>query len=135
MKPKLKKSFSYFILGLLGFSTACHQTLVMYGTPPPIDTRVSGKVTDVDGNPIQGIQVGGYNRTVLTSADGSYEISGESFQTIRLIFTDIDGPDNGGEFAGQSFTGTFTEADRTGDRSFERTGIDVTMQPEEADAE
>ena len=137
----MKSKFSYLMLGLLGFA-ACHKTdpLVMYGTPHA-DVNVSGKVTDAFGKPITGIKVSmGYGDRLdtLTSADGSYALSSKfGHQEALLIFTDIDGSDNGGEFVADTVDVKFTEDDRTGEGkgwyegSFARTDVDVQLQSAE----
>lgn len=141
MKTSLKKRLSYLLLTLLGFaSAACKEPVDMYGTPRA-DTRVQGKVTDKSGNPIPGIQVrsdGNESKETRTSSDGSYDISTVEFSPeTQLVFTDTDGPENGGQFAEKSVEVTFTEADRTekGDGwykgSFARTGVDVTLEETE----
>lgn len=80
---------------------------VMYGTPT-MDFEVSGKVVNQQSEPIPGIKVSCNDRgndrgngpsSVLTDQDGSFSISG-SAMSARLGFEDIDGPENGGEYAG-----------------------------------
>ena len=113
MKKRIKKRLSFLLLTLLGFSTACEKQkngeppTAMYGTPH-VDIWVGGKVTDKTGTPIE------------TTAD--------------ILFTDTDGPSNGGEFAAQSVPVEFTEADRVSEAdgwcggSFARIGVDVTLE-------
>lgn len=142
MKKRIKKRLSLLALALLGFATACDKEtdppLVMYGTPRA-DFRAQGKVTDSEGNPIKGIRVrsqedGG--KGILTAEDGGYDISGSMFPGhVQLTFTDIDGPDNGGEFTERAVDVKFTQDDRTGkgdgswySGSFAREGIDVTLE-------
>lgn len=103
---------------LLGFATACEnkRTVDMYGTPY-FDYKVKGKVTDKEGAPVKGIEVGSQDAGPVTSeSDGSYELSGRewSFRQTTLTFTDIDGAENGGEFTEKKVTVEFTEADRRG---------------------
>lgn len=56
-----------------------------------------------------------------------------------MIFTDIDGPENGGEFVEKILPVRFTEADRTkaGDGwysgSFARSDEDVTLERKESE--
>lgn len=144
MKKRIKKRLSLLLLALLGFSTACEKLkneenpYAMYGTLHA-DFRARGKVTDNEGHPIRGIQVRSEayeGREILTSEDGSYDISGSMFlKRMRLTFTDIDGPDNGGEFTERAVDVKFTQDDRTGkgdgswyNGSFAREGIDVTLE-------
>ena len=139
MKKRIRKRLSLLALALLGFATACDKKPVdMYGTPRA-DFRARGKVSDNEGRPIRGIQVRSEayeGREILTSEDGSYDISGSMFPNrMRLTFTDIDGPDNGGEFLERAVDVKFTQDDRTGkgdgswySGSFAREGSDVTLE-------
>ena len=144
MKKRIKKRLSFLLLTLLGFSTACEKQKngepppVMYGTPH-VDIWVGGKVTDKTGTPIPGIEVLQQNSPykALTGDDGSYELPGQLFSietTADILFTDTDGPSNGGEFAAQSVPVEFTEADRVSEAegwcggSFARPGVDVTLE-------
>ena len=144
MKKRIKKRRAFLLLTLLGFSTACEKQKngepppVMYGTPH-VDIWVGGKVTDKTGTPIPGIEVLQQNSPykALTGDDGSYELPGQLFSietTADILFTDTDGPSNGGEFAAQSVPVEFTEADRVSEAegwcggSFARTGVDVTLE-------
>ena len=144
MKKRIKKRLSFLLLTLLGFSTACEKQKngepppVMYGTPH-VDIWVGGKVTDKTGATIHGIEVLQQNSPykALTGDDGSYELPGQLFSietTADILFTDTDGPSNGGEFAAQSVPVEFTEADRVSEAegwcggSFARIGVDVTLE-------
>lgn len=92
------------LLALLGFS-ACSEEggdniLPEYGTPT-VDFQIKGQVTDVEGNPIEGIQVitkPAYG--VYTDAEGNFESS--LLQNVamegKLLFEDVDGEANGGTF-------------------------------------
>ena len=93
-----------YILVLLGFATttSCEHIFAIqceYGTPT-MDFEVSGKVVNQDSTPIAGIKVSavGDDVTALTSEDGSFFISGTGWGSF-LMFEDIDGPENGGEYA------------------------------------
>ena len=76
---------------------------------------------------------------VTSGSDGSYELSGRewSFRQTTLTFTDIDGPENGGEFIEKEITVEFTEADRTGkgegwyEGTFARSGVDAALEKKE----
>lgn len=143
MKKRIKKRLSFLLLTLLGFSTACEKLkngetpLDMYGTPH-VDIRVQGRVTDKSGNPIPGLQIrDGSNdeSRVLTSTDGSYDLSNRNgWYETQLIFKDIDGPANGGEFEAQTLEITFTDADLVPEEeggngsSLARTDVDVVLQ-------
>ena len=95
------KRIIYFLLTLLGFgAVACEsQNLVEYGCPYA-DFHVSARVVDSEHNPIAGIEVSqnNYTKYGLTDAEGniSFDYQGMSLDTI--LFTDVDGEANGGEF-------------------------------------
>ena len=144
MKKRIKKRLSFLLLTLLGFSTACEKQkngeppTAMYGTPH-VNIWVGGKVTDKTGTPIPGIEVRQQNSSykAQTGDDGCYELPGQLFSietTADILFTDTDGPSNGGEFAAQSVPVEFTEADRVSEAegwcggSFAHTGVDVTLE-------
>ena len=133
----MKEKLLLAAASLLGFATACEnkRTVDMYGTPY-FDYKVKGKVTDKEGAPVKGIEVGSQDAGPVTSgSDGSYELSGRewSFRQTTLTFTDIDGPENGGEFTEKKVTVEFTEADRTGkgegwyEGTFSRSGVDAAI--------
>lgn len=138
----MKNRFYYFLLSLLGFSTACQTGSIvdMYGTPS-VKLRVQGKVTDAAGTPVKGIEVSADNEAVKVTTDekGNYDLKDTFFPTtgLPLTFTDIDGPENGGEFEPQSLEVTFTEEDRTApggswDKgSFEKSQVDIRMTKKE----
>lgn len=107
MKQTPVTRFFNFILVGLGFTStvSCHLPFmsVMYGTPT-MDFEVSGKVVNQQSEPIPGIKVSCNDRgsgpsSVLTDQDGSFSISGTA-TSAWLGFEDIDGPENGGEYAG-----------------------------------
>lgn len=136
----MKEKLLLAAASLLGFATACEnkETPVMYGTPY-FDYKVKGKVTDKEGAPVKGIEVGSQDAGPVTSgSDGSYELSGREWSgQTTLTFTDIDGPENGGEFAEKVVTVEFTEADRTEkgkgwhEGTFSRSGVDTTLEKKE----
>ena len=107
------KKLIYLLLGLLGF-TACDENGGMgglvceYGTPT-VDFTVKGRVTDKTGNPIKGIvvsskEVSSFSENgvleVVTGEDGGFATQKVKAIGIRgkLVFTDTDGVENGGEF-------------------------------------
>lgn len=132
----MKEKLLLMAASLLGFATACENkdTPVMYGPPPlPVGYKVKGKVTDKAGNPIPGIEVNDKANKITSSSggDGSYELSGEEWShNVTLTFTDIDGPENGGEFATKIIDIEFTGSDYTDD-SFTRTGVDAALDKKE----
>jgi putative lipoprotein (rSAM/lipoprotein system) len=103
------KRLLLFLLTLLGFSSAgCeeHFGVCEYGVPTA-SFSLKARVVDEAGNPIQGIEVrtkeGDYfdDRTGVSDylgnidAHGSYIWPGTQYE---VVFYDIDGPLNGGEF-------------------------------------
>ena len=132
----MKEKLLLMAASLLGFATACgnKETPVMYGVPPPhIGYKVKGKVTDKAGKAIPGIEVNDKANKITSSSggDGSYELSGEEWsRNVTLTFTDIDGPENGGEFATKIIDIEFTGSDYTDD-SFTRTGVDAALDKKE----
>lgn len=98
------KKLIYFLLALLGVS--CNIGMAEYGTPH-VSFSLKARVVDEAGNPIQGVEVrtkeGGYfdDRTGVSDylgnidAYGSYIWPGTQYD---VVFYDIDGPLNGGEF-------------------------------------
>ena len=105
------KGFNWILAGLLsllGFSvTSCGAT-DEYGSPYA-EYELKGKVTNMNGDPIQGIELnyGGIYNNVLfssyisemykspqTQKDGSYDIKFEDspMGIVRIIAKDIDGP-------------------------------------------
>ena len=94
-----------FLLGLLGFSTACHNLGTEYGVPHA-DFVVKGSViSSMDNKGIENIQlimqdtVNPYNNdTTYTDEKGNYELSMSDFPTdltVKVSLNDIDGTANG----------------------------------------
>ena len=116
MKNAVKQIWKYLaagILGLLGFASCGKNlvdTLVMYGQPHA-DFKATGTVRDEDGNPIQGIRVSvrlkyapwsqDEETTLYTDKMGDYQYITEVFDVppVTITFEDVDGEENGGEFA------------------------------------
>jgi len=90
---------------------------VMYGVPT-VYYSVKGKVTDENGKAVDGIQVRvqrqakGDNRIwyddmtapITSGTDGKWSTEPRDMptSTLKIVFTDIDGDANGGEFAADS---------------------------------
>ena len=110
----LLKWLCSIVMVAMGF-TACkdegpEETYSMYGTPTS-DYKISATVTDENGKAIPGINVvvRGSKLTsevidgliLVTDKKGKIEtdyFNSEDFYATELLFTDVDGPDNGGEF-------------------------------------
>ena len=66
------------------------------------DFEVTGRVYDMDGNPLTGIYVSASGSNVQTKSDGSYKLEGRggTQTTVVVSFSDIDGIENGGLYFG-----------------------------------
>lgn len=116
-KKGVFKSLTAAVLGILGFAS-CEKALdinenggmiCMYGQPYA-DFKAVGTVKDKSGKPVEGIRVAvrltipNYserNDTVYTDNKGEYVFDAQTFSgptSVRLVFEDIDGAANGGEF-------------------------------------
>lgn len=122
MKQRLQNWFDWLIggiLSLLGFSaTSCEnpKTIMCEYGCPNADYQVIGTVQDESGNPLKGIQVvtqdiygdvaSEYKDTVYTDAAGKFSTTPQNAfpgkQTVTVVFNDVDGPDNGGDFSSMS---------------------------------
>ena len=116
MKTKTLKPLIAAILGLLGFASCGDPDdiggdICMYGEPSA-DFRALGSVKDEAGKPVEGIRVsiaqkGRYtnemeaNDTVFTDSKGAFLMSKTVFsgpEYVSIVFEDVDGVENGGEF-------------------------------------
>lgn len=110
------KKLIYFLMALLGFGAAgCEESAAEYGCPN-VNFRVTARVVDEAGEPIEGIRVGIYHeewdggyacgdfedRTGYTDYQGCIDAYGSPFSVPeKLVFEDVDGEANGGEFETQ----------------------------------
>ena len=104
------KRFIYFLLALLGFGTiACDNgsmddVVAEYGCPH-INFSLKARVIDEAGKPIEGIEVQTKNNAFYmdnySDAEGNIDLQVNMWPdtNIDLLFTDVDGAENGGEFA------------------------------------
>ncbi len=121
----------------------------MYGVPH-LDAEMKGRVTDVAGNPIPGIEVGLVESPgapvadpTTTDAEGGYAVSGRVFASNPMLrFADVDGEANGGLFATREMSVELSERDRIrrGDGSwymgvYAREEVDVRLEAEAATEE
>lgn len=101
MKKKFISASNWLLsltMAAVGFS-GCSGGMVMYGTPSA-NFKVSGKVTDVDGRGIAGIEVTTEAESLqseepryITDLEGRYCLNYESFPTYDTVlfwFRDID---------------------------------------------
>lgn len=105
----LKKIIStvskFLLVSVFGLSSCINA--VEYGSPYA-EYELKGRVTDEDSNPIPGIKVSlddpqnRYNADT-TDISGEFEFNKERIfppgDRMKVFFQDIDGPENGGEFA------------------------------------
>lgn len=137
----MKNKLIYKILALLGFATAatgCEIGKVMYGSPipePPMygcpyaEYVANIDVTNKENTPIAGIRVGQivtyktkdqtFTDTLImgaTNYNGRFTLQGgdTSLPTLELIIEDVDGEENGGEFAPADATIVFNREDFVG---------------------
>ena len=135
------KSLAAAALGLLGFSSCGWLGIgvCMYGEPHA-DFKAIGSVTDQSGKPIEGIRVAVQqhrhyensesviydqndwydNDTLFTDSEGKYELVRSVFSApnmVTIVFEDIDGEENGGEFEKAEANPKLTQT-KKGDKSW-----------------
>ena len=101
------KRFIYFLFVLLGFgAVACDNgshTVVEYGCPT-MTFSLKARVVDEAGKPIEGIEVqtkdNAFYADNYSDAEGNIDLKVGMWPdtNIDLVFTDVDGAENGGEF-------------------------------------
>ena len=102
------KRFIYFLLALLGVSAvSCDNdwfdVVAEYGCPH-MNFSLKARVVDEAGKPIEGIEVQTKNNDFYTDnysdAEGNIDLNVSMWPdtNIDLVFTDVDGAENGGEF-------------------------------------
>ena len=101
------KRFIYFLLALIGFGAgACdnmRDVAAEYGCPH-INFSLKARVVDEAGKPIEGIEVqtrnGAFYMDNHSDAEGNIDLKVNMWPdtNIDLVFTDVDGAENGGEF-------------------------------------
>jgi len=102
----------------------------MYGMPPGIqeDVLIHGYVTTKEGIPINGIAVyikyADKSMLLRTNLNGEFYAYVEKYETFSILFTDVDGIDNGGSFIQHEITLTLEEAEALQDNP-------ITIQLEE----
>ena len=102
------KRFIYFLLALIGFGAgACDND---WGDPVPeygcphMNFSFKARVIDEAGKPIEGIEVqtrnGDFYMDNFSDAEGNIDLTTGMWPNINIdvIFTDVDGEENGGEF-------------------------------------
>lgn len=103
------KRFIYFLFALLGFgAVACDNgsmddVVAEYGCPH-INFSLKARVVDEAGKPIEGIEVqtkdNDFYADNYSDAEGNIDLNVSMWPdtNIDLVFTDVDGAENGGEF-------------------------------------
>ncbi len=117
-----------------GFFNGLFNEPDMYGVPL-VDYRFMGELTDADGNPIKGIEVkvssdekvsatddkGAFKKDFTAYADGFHEVT----------FTDVDGEENGGEFAQKKINVEWTDSKNVDKRDVFDLGSVILEEKEE----
>ena len=142
------KQLAAVILGLLGFSS-CDKIgwgAKMYGEPYAV-FKALGTVSDENGKPIEGIRVAirqhrhyenssdviydqndwYENDTLYTDRQGAYQLTRSVFERpddVEIVFEDIDGEENGGEFTSAEATPEITRTEK-GDNQWFRGAFEV----------
>ncbi len=147
------------LLTLLGFS-ATQVSCIMYGPPadeygsPRADFELKGKVVNEAGAPIEGIEVSAKwqiydfypTHTTTTDSNGEYLIEDPDawFGTTKLTITaeDVDGEENGGEFATEDSEIEVKPEDYVGGdgrwydgKATKTANFTLTLKPQESDDE
>lgn len=99
------KRLLYFLMALLGFGFQSSCARVEYGSPH-VNFRLTARVVDEEGTPIQGIHVRTSDGQYFDHSTGVSDYQGniDAYGTIlpgrqyEVRFEDIDGELNGGEF-------------------------------------
>ena len=102
------KRFIYFLLALLGVgAVSCDNdwfdVVAEYGCPH-MNFSFKARVIDEAGKPIEGIEVqtrnGDFYMDNFSDAEGNIDLNVSMWPdtNIDLVFTDVDGAENGGEF-------------------------------------
>ena len=138
MKQKMETWFNYLISGIfsiLGFAgvTSCDKISGIgtrsceYGCPNA-DYKIMGTVQDDNGKPIKGIQVVAEQTysaktiqrdTLYSDEKGQFSLSKNEFpldRSLDVIFNDVDGADNGGEFESKTASKVKYEQTKKGDK-------------------
>ena len=104
------KKIITLVIAALGFTTACSKIVMEYGVPAA-SFELKGKVTDTLDNPIENIRVNIRTndypmKEIFTDMEGNYffGVGDISFSDITVKVEDIDGEENGGEFATQTIS-------------------------------
>ncbi len=136
----LTRILGALIFSLLGFSSCNKYSPCMYGTPSA-DFEVGGTVEDEAGNPVEGIRaIVKYKRnmpesewngdTLYTDDKGRYyrdlgSLFPGSCDDLKVVFEDIDGEENGGEFESKTVVGQKKQV-KKGDGSWYSGAFEVT---------
>ncbi len=134
----MKKEFLLSALALMGFSGCIESddifdTETEYGVPL-VNYRFMGELTDTEGNPIKGIEVkiSSAEDTITTDDKGAFstDFSGDANGYHRVTFTDVDGTDNGGEFASKQVEVEWDDAETVDSRDVFDLGT-IELEPKE----
>lgn len=117
----MRKTLLKFLTAVLGFNLVS-SCFYLYASPHA-DYEAKGRVTDEEGNPVSGIMVdlatkyseGGVavgepmgNDREATADDGTFHVKAADQyafpDSLTVLFTDVDGVANGGEFLSKEVT-------------------------------
>jgi len=99
------------LFALFGMTLTC---VACYGVPEAEynpEWSASGRVVDPEGEPIKGIKVHMSGSQDYTDANGHFYVQGYD---TGVVFTDVDGVENGGEFVSRSID-LYTDGEYLGD--------------------
>lgn len=116
------KRLIYFLLSILGLPLAsCGDWNLKdaYGTPY-VNFNIKARVVDGAGKPIKGIQAQVEYDKTNSDAKGNILLRTRHIdlpESLQIRFEDVDGVDNGGEFATREVFVEDVDAVKTGDKS------------------
>ena len=118
-----RKPLGFFAMlaALLGITSGCKgggdDIICMYGVPT-VSYELKGKVTDEAGKPVEGIEVSfervspsdstlagyAFGPVATTDSGGQWKVSfqDDPAAILKVLYQDVDGPENGGPFAPDS---------------------------------
>ncbi len=99
-----------FCLGLVGVTLqGCVEEYGPLYTEYRYDFGASGRVVDSKGEPINGIKVSTRGESTTTSSNGRFYVEGAKHDITSILFDDVDGKDNGGEFVSRNIEFDFDD--------------------------
>lgn len=104
---KLKKLYVLFLALMFGFAK---EVAAQYGVISYY-FEIKGKVKTEDNKPIKGIMLYIDGDTIMSDDNGCFNYYKRAYtdyniKFLKIVATDIDGPDNGGEFKSVEWSGS-----------------------------